>query len=87
MLISPHAIEPIQELKTRYLGSHNPRLHPEEVLIALSISAASDATAKLALDQIPKLAGCQAHVSVRPSSSDRATMKTLGIVLTCEPLR
>ena len=87
MLISPHAIEPIQELKTRYLGSRNPRLHPEEVLIALSISAASDATAKLALDQLPKLAGCQAHVSVRPSSSDRSTMKTLGIVLTCEPLR
>lgn len=87
MLISPYAIEPIQELKTRYLGSRNPRLHPEEVLIALSISAATDPTARLALDTLPKLTGCQAHVSVLPSSSDRSTLKKLGVVLTYEAKR
>ncbi|MFS6553991.1 hypothetical protein VPJ68_00490, partial [Parabacteroides distasonis] len=63
-VISPAAIEPIQRLKTEYLGSKNPRLHTDEVLIALSISAATSKTAQLALEQIPKLAGCQVHTTV-----------------------
>ena len=87
LLISPHAIEPIQELKTKYLGSRNPRLHPEEVLIALSLSAATDPQAALALSMLPQLSGCQAHVSVRPSSADKSTLKKLGLVLTSEPQR
>ena len=60
-LISPSVIEPIQKLKTEYLGSINPRLHTDEILIALSICAATDDNAKLALEQIPKLSGCQPH--------------------------
>ena len=83
-LISPTAIEPIQKLKTEYLGSKNPRLHTDEVLIALSISAASDKNAQLALEQIPKLHGCQAHTSVMLSTVDIKQFKKLGIQLTSE---
>lgn len=83
-MISPEAIEPIQTLKTRYLGSKNPRLHTDEVLIALSISAATDPVARLALEQIPKLKGCQVHTSVRLSSVDTKMFKKLGIQLTSE---
>ena len=84
-LVSPSAIEPIQKLKTGYLGSRNPRLHTDEILIALSISAASDENAKLALDQVPKLRGLEAHSSVLLSSVDEQTFKRLGIRLTSEP--
>ena len=83
-LISPTFIEPIQELKTKYLGSKNPRLHTDEVLIALSTCAATDPNAKLALEQLPKLAGCQLHVSVILSSVDMNTFKKLGIEVTNE---
>ena len=83
-MISPEAIEPIQTLKTRYLGSKNPRLHTDEVLIALSISAATDPVARLALEQIPKLKGCQVHTSVMLSSVDTKMFKKLGIQLTSE---
>ena len=83
-LVSPEAIEPIQKLKTGYLGSRNPRLHTDEILIALSISAATDEAAKLALEQIPKLRGCEAHSSVLLSSVDEQTFKKLGLRLTCE---
>ena len=83
-LISPTAIEPIQKLKTEYLGSKNPRLHTDEVLIALSISAATDKNAQLALEQIPKLKGCQAHTSVMLSTVDIKQLKKLGIQLTSE---
>ena len=83
-MISPEAIEPIQTLKTRYLGSKNPRLHTDEVLIALSISAANDPVARLALEQIPKLKGCQVHTSVMLSSVDTKMFKKLGIQLTSE---
>ena len=83
-LISPTAIEPIQRLKTEYLGSKNPRLHTDEVLIALSISAATDKNAQLALEQIPKLKGCQAHTSVMLSTVDIKQFKKLGIQLTSE---
>lgn len=83
-VISPAAIEPLQELKTDYLGSKNPRLHTDEVLIALSISAATNENARLALEQLPKLKGCQAHTSVMLSSVDVKTMKKLSIQLTSE---
>lgn len=83
-LISPSVIEPIQKLKTDYLGSKNPRLHTDEVMIALSISAATDANAQLALEQIPKLNGCQAHTSVMLSSVDIKQFKRLNVHLTSE---
>lgn len=83
-VISPEAIEPIQKLKTQYLGSRNPRLHTDEVLIALSVSAAGDATAQLALDQLPKLKGCQAHTSVMIGSVDMKQFKKLSIQATFE---
>ena len=83
-IISPSAIEPIQKLKTSYLGSKNPRLHTDEVLIALSISAATNETAQLALDQIPKLRGCQVHTSVMLSEVAVKQFKKLSIQLTSE---
>ncbi len=84
-LISPTVIEPIQKLKTEYLGSKNPRLHTDEVLIALSMCAATDMNAQLALEQIPKLKCCQAHSSVMLSTVDIKVFKRLGIQLTSEP--
>lgn len=84
-LVSPNAIEPIQTLKTDYLGSQNPRLHTDEILIALSMSAATDAAAKLALAQLPKLNGCEVHSTVILSSVDEKTFKRLGMHLTSEP--
>ena len=83
-VISPEAIEPIQKLKVEYLKSHNPRLHTDEVLIALSTSAALQAEAKAALEQLPKLNGCQMHASVMLSDVDIRMLKRLGIQLTCE---
>ncbi|MBO5461148.1 MAG: DUF1846 domain-containing protein [Ruminococcus sp.] len=85
-IISPAAIEPIQKLKVDYLKSKNPRLHTDEVLIALSTSAADDPNALLALEQLPKLEGCQAHTSVMLSDVDIKTFKKLGVQLTCEPV-
>lgn len=85
-LISPTFIEPIQGLKTGYLGSKNPRLHTDEVLIALSMCAATDPNAKLALEQLPKLRGCELHTSVMLSSVDTNTFKKLGLNLTSEPI-
>ena len=84
-LISPTVIEPVQTLKTKYLGSTNPRLHTDEILIALSMSAALNERAKLALDQLPKLRGCQVHTSVMLSDVDIKVFKKLGIQLTSEP--
>ena len=83
-VISPSCIEPIQTLKTSYLGSKNPRLHTDEVLIALSSSAASSDVAKLALEQLPKLKGCQVHSSVMLSDVDRKLLKRLGCQVTSE---
>jgi len=83
-LVSPDAIEPIQRLKTDYLGSRNPRLHTDEILIALSASAASDSNAELAMGQIPKLKGLEAHSSVLLSSVDEQVFKRLGLHLTSE---
>ena len=84
-LVSPQAIEPIQTLKTSYLGSINPRLHTDEILIALSISAATDKRAALALSALRQLKGCEVHSSVMLSSVDEAVFKKLGMHLTCEP--
>lgn len=84
-IISPEAIEPIQKLKVNYLGSRNPRLHTDEVLIALSVSAATDPTAQLALEQLPKLKGCQVHTSVMISTVDIKLFKKLSIQATFEP--
>ena len=84
-VISPAAIEPIQLLKTEYLGSYNPRLHTDEVLIALSTTATSDKAALKALEQLSKLSGCQAHTSVMLSEVDIKIFKRLGIQLTMEP--
>jgi uncharacterized protein (UPF0371 family) len=84
-LVSPAAIEPIQSLKTSYLGSKNPRLHTDEILIALSTTAAADANARLAMEQLSKLKGCEAHSTVLLSSVDEQILKKVGIQLTCEP--
>ena len=80
------AIAPIQTLKTSYLGSKNPRLHTDEVLIALSTSAAHDPKAAAVLNALPRLRGCQAHSSVMLSPVDLKVMKRLGIQMTCEPV-
>ena len=84
-LISPIVIEPIQDLKVNHLGNHNPRLHMDEVLIALSISAATNPTAEAAMRQLDKLKGCEAHSSVILSGVDASTFRKLGMNLTCEP--
>ena len=84
-LVSARAIEPIQTLKTNYLGSRNPRLHTDEILIALSSSAAENETAAVALQQLSKLKGCDMHSTVILSSVDTDTIKRLGMYLTCEP--
>ena len=85
-VISPAAIEPIQKLKTEYLGSQNPRLHTDEVLIALSSTAATSDLAKLALAQLPKLKDRQVHSSVMLSSVEKKVFKKLGVQLTCEAI-
>ena len=84
-LVSRLAIEPIQTLKTEYLGSSNPRLHTDEILIALSSSAAHNELAERAMQQLPKLKGSTAHTTVLVSSIDESMFKKLGINLTCEP--
>ena len=84
-LVSPEAIEPIQRLKIKYLGSHNPRLHTDEILIALSTTAATDDNARLAIEQLSKLKGCEAHSTVLLSSVDEQLLKKIGVSLTCEP--
>lgn len=84
-LISPIVIEPIQKLKVTHLGSQNPRLHTDEILIALSICAATNPTAELAMRQLPKLRGCEAHSTVILSRVDEGIFRKLGVNLTCEP--
>ena len=84
-LISPEVIDPIQHLKVNHFGNRNPRLHTDEILIALSICAATDPRAELAMEQLPKLQGCEAHSSVILSAVDVKTFKRLGANITCEP--
>ena len=78
-------IEPIQRLKTTHLGNRSPLLHIDEILIALAICAATNPTAELALQQLPKLRGCEAHSSVILSKVDEGTFRKLGMNLTCDP--
>ena len=84
-LISPAALDPIQNLKVDHLGNRNPRLHTDETLIALSISAATNPSAELAMQQLSKLRGCDVHSTVILSAVDENTFKRLGVNLTCEP--
>ena len=84
-LISPSIIQPVQVLKVDHLGNHNPRLHTDEVLIALAISAVTSPTAATALAQLSKLSGCEAHSSVILAQADIKTFKKLGVNITCEP--
>ena len=76
---------PIQRVKVDHLGSQNPRLHSDEILIALAISATSNPVAARALDKLAELKGCQAHATVILSSADSGVYKKLGLQLTCEP--
>ena len=85
-LISPEILEPITNLKVKTLGSSNPRLHPNEVMIALSICAVTDPIAAKAQEQLGKLRHCEMHSSVILSENDVHTMKKLGVNLTCEPV-
>ena len=85
-LISPIMIEPIQKLKIDFLGNNNPRLHTDEVLIALSICTATNHTAEIVLDQLPKLKHSEAHSTVILSQVDIHVLKKLGINATCEPI-
>ena len=86
-LINHGLIQPVQSLKTDYLGSKNPRLHSDEILIALALQAATDENCAKALEQLPKLKGCQAHTTVMISSVDKKIFKKLGIDLTMEPIK
>jgi len=86
-LISKRIIEPIQRLKVESLGNRNPRLHTDEVLVALSICAADDEHAAQAIAQLPRLSGLEAHASVLLSPVDEDVFRRLGVNLTCEPKR
>ena len=86
-LISPTIIEPLQKLKVNHMGSINPRLHTDEVLMALAICAVNDSKAKRALAQLDKLKNCEIHSTVILSHVDEKTFKSLGMHLTCEPQR
>ena len=85
-LISPSVIEPIQQLKVSVLKNRNPRLHAEEVLIALAIQAATNPLSDIALKQLSKLKGCQAHSSVILPEADLNTFKKLGVEVTEEAI-
>ncbi|MDO4761679.1 MAG: DUF1846 domain-containing protein [Corynebacterium sp.] len=84
-LLSPDSIEPIQSLKTKHLGSVNPRLHTDEVLIALSVSAGTCEESRLALEQLKQLRGCDAHTTTILGSVDEAIFRNLGVLVTCDP--
>ena len=85
-LISPNVIEPISDLKINHMGNHNPRLHTDEVLIALAISATTNPVAELAMQQISKLKHSDLHSTTMLSSVDLNMLKKLGIEVTCEPV-
>ena len=85
LLIAPGVIAPIQHLKIEHLGNHNPRLHTDELLIALSICAVTNPLAELAIDQLDRLRGCEAHSSVILSKVDENLFSKLGVNITYEP--
>ena len=84
-IISSQILEPICHLKTEHLGNANPRLHSDEILIALSICAVTNPVAEIAMEQLEKLAGCDAHFTVILSSVDEQTFKKLGVNVSCQP--
>ncbi len=85
-LIPQHMIEPIQHTKTHYLCSHNPRLHTDEVLVALSVLSTHDENCRRALEKLPELNGCQVHSTVMLGEVDHKIFKKLGVGLTCDPV-
>ncbi len=86
-LVSPVVIGPIQDLKVNHLGNKNPRLHTDEVLLALSISAATNPTAEKAMQALSLLRGCELHSTVILADVDMHTFSKLGVHVTCEPMR
>ena len=86
-LIPEEMIAPIQKTKVTYLQGNNPRLHTDEVLVALSMLSNNDENCRKAIDQLPKLRGCQVHSTVMLSEVDRKIFKKLGVGLTCDPVK
>lgn len=86
LLIPQSMIEPIQNMKVQYLGAHNPRLHSDEVLVALSVLSEHNDDCRLALQQLPKLKGCQVHSTVMLGEVDKRIFRKLGIEITCDPI-
>ena len=86
-LIPEEMIAPIQKTKVSFLHGHNPRLHTDEVLVAISMLSNQDDNCRKALDQLPKLDGCQVHSTVMLSEVDRKIFKKLGVGLTCDPVK
>ena len=86
-LIPEELIAPIQKTKVEYLHGHNPRLHTDEVLVAISLLSNHDEDCRKAIDQLPKLQGCQVHCTVMLSEVDQKIFKKLGIGLTCDPVK
>ena len=86
-LIPQSLIEPVQKTKIEYLGGQNPRLHTDEVLVALSVLSTHDENCRMALEQLPKLRNCQVHTTVMLSEVDRKIFKKLGCGLTCDPVK
>ena len=85
-LIPEEMIEPIQRTKVDFLHGHNPRLHTDEVLVALSMRSIKDENCRMALEQLPRLDGCQVHSTVMLSEVDRKIFRKLGVGLTCDPV-
>ena len=86
-LIPQSMIEPIQKTKIEYLLGNNPRLHTDEVLVAISVLSQHDENCRKALEQLPKLRGCQMHTTVMLGEVDRKILKRLGCGLTCDPVK
>lgn len=86
-LIPQEMIEPIQHTKINYLRGRNPRLHTDEVLVALSVLSLHNEDCRKTLEALPQLAGCQVHSTVMLSEVDRKIFRKLGIELTCDPIR
>ena len=84
-ILPPSIIEPVQDLKVNHLGNSNPRLHTDEILVALSICAVTSDYAEKALNQLSKLKDCEMHSSVLLSATDKTTLSRLGIRISCEP--
>jgi uncharacterized protein (UPF0371 family) len=86
-LIPQSMIEPIQKTKVSYLHGRNPRLHTDEVLVALSMLSTTDENCRRALEKLPELDGCQVHSTVMLSEVDRKIFRKLGVDLTCDPIK